>query len=136
MSITPEHFYNFASSALANAKTQNNEFDYRNSASRAYYAAYHCCNLLRSKCPNLSDDDIKGSHDKLLDRFASLPNDNEGSALKKLAYVTKMMKTVRHKADYVLDHEFSTEDSEQQIRDAKRVLDGWKKIASDSVNES
>lgn len=126
MSTTPEHFLKFASSALTNAN--GSEFDLRNSASRAYYAAFHCCYAERSKCPDLKDDEIRGSHDKLYARFEALPLSEENNILKTMAYVSKMMKTVRHNADYHINSNFSQSDSEQQIRDAQGVLRNWKKI--------
>ena len=126
MSSTPEDFLNFANVTLADVKA--NEFSYRNAASRAYYAAFHCCYAERSKCPELKDDEIRGSHDKLYARFESLPLSDENNTLKAMAYVSKMMKTVRHKADYHIDTNFSKSDSEQQFRDAQGVLKNWKKI--------
>lgn len=126
MSVTPEHFLNFANASL---NYQNaNEFDYRNSASRAYYAAFHCCYAERTKCPDLNEEDIKGSHDKLYARFQALPLTDENSILKSMAYISKMMKAVRHSADYHLSSNFSKDDGEQQLKDAKKVMEKWNKI--------
>jgi uncharacterized protein (UPF0332 family) len=126
MSSTPEEFLSFAVSAHKTAASL--EFNYRNSASRAYYAAFHCCYTERSRCPELKDQDIQGSHDKLYARFGALPQSPIFNTLKSMAYLAKMMKAVRHHADYRLMDKFNPQDSAQQIKDAESVLKHWKAI--------
>lgn len=126
MSSNPEQFLEFAVSAHQNANGQ--EFNYRNAASRAYYAAFHCCYKERSRCPNLNDKDIYGSHDKLYARYEALPASPTSNLLKGMAYLAKMMKPIRHSADYHLADQFSPDDSAQQIKDAQLVLKKWKEI--------
>lgn len=126
MSITPDSFFNFAESTFNNAK---DEFDYRNSASRAYYCAFHCCNKERMRGPGIKDDVMRGSHDKLYDFFAALPVEMpEAPLLKKMAYMARLMKSVRKHADYNLQNDFCAQDSKQQVSDARKVLSTWKQL--------
>lgn len=126
MSATPEQFLNSAISLLDAA--DGSEICFRNSASRAYYAAFHCCYSERSRCPNLNDADIWGSHDKLYKRFENLPNTVDTVPLKQMAYMAKMMKSVRHKADYRLHEDFDRSDAAQQVTDARVVLKHWRSL--------
>jgi len=131
MSINPTHFIDFAESSVK--KDAPSEFDYRNAASRAYYAAFHCCLSLKHMCPNLSESELHGSHDKLYAKFEQLgvaePNSRE---LKQMAYMAKMMKSVRHTADYKVGEKFPPEDAIQQIKDAQKVLSHWRRIGAET----
>lgn len=128
MSVTPDSFLNFAESAFTNAK---DEFDHRNSASRAYYAAFHCCYLERKRGPGIPDNKLRGSHDILYDFFQSLPSNPESNLMKSMAYMAKIMKEVRRSADYYLNTDFPSDDSKQQLADARTVLRTWKKLQKD-----
>lgn len=108
MTATPDHFLDSAVSILNSPNAS--EINYRNSASRAYYAAFHCCYAERSRCPNLNANDILGSHDKLYKRFEELPHSNQTVPLKRMAYMAKIMKTVRKQADYNLNEDFQKRD--------------------------
>lgn len=126
MSVTPDEFLTYAVCA---ATPTANEFDLRNSASRAYYAAFHCCLAERSRCPSLSDSEIRGSHDKLYARFNLIPaSEPKSGDLKAMAYLAKMMKSVRHDADYDIGSSFSADDAKQQLRDARKVVSHWKSL--------
>ena len=127
MSITPDQFLDFAEQTIKSESAD--EFDYRNAASRAYYSAFHCCLSQRLRCPDLSCAEISGSHDRLYKRFESLSiSDPENVTVKKMAYVAKQMKSVRHRADYMLDQEFPVEEAQQQVSDAKAVIKHWKTL--------
>jgi uncharacterized protein (UPF0332 family) len=125
MSITPQCFLGFATEAL---RQDESEFASRNSASRAYYAAYHCCHAERSRCPSLNEEEIKGSHDKLYTRISRLAASPANDLLKKMGYLSQMMKSVRHSADYDLGDDFDREDALQQIRDAQKVISHWNQL--------
>lgn len=126
MTVSHLDFLNFAKTSLV---ANPSEFCSRNAASRAYYAAFHCCYSMRSHCPELKDDDIKGSHVKLYKRFQNLSMDDPGAAvLKKMAYMALMMKKIREHADYVLVKEFKNADAIQQISDAQKVAANWKTL--------
>lgn len=128
MSSTPEEFLSFSISAQNTAG--GIEFNYRNAASRAYYAAFHCCYAERLRCPNLIENEFLGSHDKLYAKFTALPITPVSTVLKSMAYVARMMKGIRHKADYRLGEEFALADSAQQISDAQSVHRKWKELGS------
>lgn len=126
MSITPEQFLDFAEKELRDSPA---EFEFRNSASRAYYSAFHCCLAEKQRCPGLNESDILGSHDRLYARFGQLSVDDPVNVkLKTMAYMAQMMKGVRHEADYRIREDFPEESARQQIRDAKTVLKHWKQI--------
>jgi len=126
MTVSHLDFLNFAKTSLVANPT---EFCSRNAASRAYYAAFHCCYSMRSHCPELKDEEIKGSHVKLYKRFQNLPMSEPGAALlKKMAYLALMMKEIREFADYRVNKEFNNQDALQQISDAEKVAASWKTL--------
>lgn len=77
------------------------EVDWRNAASRAYYAAYHRALLSVSACPDNSHLKM-GSHERLTDRFDLLKT----TPAKSISYVIQSMKRHRHIADYEIAGHF------------------------------
>jgi uncharacterized protein (UPF0332 family) len=125
VSVTPQCFFSFAQEALQQV---DNEFSSRNSASRAYYAAYHCCYAERARCPSLKEDELKGSHDKLYSRIGNLESSPANDLLKKMGYLAKMMKSVRHSADYSVGDDFERREALQQLKDAQKVINHWNQL--------
>lgn len=126
MSSTPEQFLDF--SVLAHNNAEGHEFNYRNAASRAYYAAFHCCNAEIYRCNSPGDDSLLGSHDQLYARFIALPLSPVANILKSMTYIAIVMKTVRRKADYYLEDSFTFDESAQQIKEAQVVVRKWKEL--------
>ncbi len=88
---------------------QTTEVDYRNAASRAYYAAYHACkNIAEQKKINLS---AGATHEKLI---LGLKN-SRNKDLQRLGNILQNMRDSRHKADYKINDTFS-------YQEAKKIL--------------
>ena len=127
--VTPGDFLTFAEKAHAGAQ---GEYDHRNAAGRAYYAAFHCCDIESSRCPPLTEPGKLGSHDRVYQQIHNLVgNGAEAFALKSMASVAKSMKTVRQRADYQIEGEFDGSDATQQISLARKVMAKWAKINAD-----
>lgn len=98
------------------------EIDYRNAASRAYYCAFHLCKNLVETIP-ISTDNIGTSHQRIIDALAQ----SHDKRLKSLANKLKVVRELRHKADYKLDIKFSR-------YEASRALSHTQKITSEVEN--
>jgi uncharacterized protein (UPF0332 family) len=96
------------------------EIDYRNAASRA--CAFHLCKNLVETLP-ISADNIATSHQKIIEALAH-SHDNR---LKALGNKLKVVRELRHKADYKVDMKFTR-------YEASRVLSHTQKIASEVEN--
>lgn len=126
MSATPDDFLKFAKSVAASSQ----EIDLRNAASRAYYAAFHCCNLCRQWGQNAADAAAKGSHDRLYARLKNVQgNDEISKLLKGMAFLALEMKEVRVAADYALDMDFDIHTTKQQLKDAEKVLAKFRRLS-------
>lgn len=124
MAVQPLDFFQFAEKVVRDP--QRTEFDLRNAASRAYYAAFHCCQSKEHLCPRVNRPDL-GPHDRMYERFAALPSDtSDDEAMKKMAYLASMMKAVRKAADYDVRNDFDPQDATQQVSDARRVVNIWR----------
>jgi uncharacterized protein (UPF0332 family) len=98
MSVTYSDFYNFAANLAAGA----NEIEWRNSASRAYYAAFHRAQETVDLCPDNAHLKM-GSHERVTDRFDL----HKSVPAKSISYVLQSMKRIRHCADYEIADEFA-----------------------------
>ncbi len=106
MSVDYSDFQNMAKQLF----NGSDEIDWRVSASKAYYSAYHCALTAADLCPPNGHFKL-GSHEGLSDRF-KLANT---SATKSIAYTLITMKRVRHLADYNLNKDFPKTDAELQL---------------------
>jgi len=77
------------------------EVAWRNSAARAYYAAYHRAQFSVGYCPDNSHLAM-GSHERLADRFIL----HKTTPAKAISYMLSSMKKLRHIADYENEDEF------------------------------
>lgn len=97
MTVSASYFLQFAI-PLSNGST---EIEWRNGASRAYYAGFHRALLSVSYCPDNSNYKM-GDHERISERFKL-----EGSKkAKSIAYVLEAMKKHRRMADYEIDDPF------------------------------
>ncbi len=94
----------------------NSEIDYRNAASRAYYAAFHLCRILLEKLPN-SPDNIGTSHQRIIDALL-FSNDKK---LKSLGNKLKVTKELRHKADYKVNVKFTRYDASRTLSHVQKI---------------
>ena len=94
----------------------NREVDFRNAASRAYYAAYHRCRPIakRNGLRSLG----QGVHSDVIDalRTATKPT------LKHLAQMLARCKSLRAKADYNIEEEFKDSEAQTTTRQAQKIF--------------
>ncbi len=105
-------------------KNSCGEEEYRSSANRAYYSAYHVCSIVAKKhkiCPQNPNKGFK--HAELRERFitnktAYLTRDN----LRKLGYMLKQAKSLRVKADYKINNSFTYNQSDTCLSQTKAII--------------
>ena len=112
MSVTPEALFEAASTISQGDR----EEDWRNAASRAYYAAFH-------KCRALADEsgwaNAKGSaHQALIDALLVDPN----PTVRSLGYMLNDCRHRRRSADYDIADDFQQEWSEMVLHQCKRII--------------
>jgi len=120
MPIRPNDFFDSAIRLSA----EHLEIDHRNSASRAYYAAYHAAKEISHHCPSNDHLSIAGGvHSRLIDRFERFDRSNPVSTVAlSIAYMLRQMKTVRQFADYELHEIFTSDDALSQIAYAEKII--------------
>lgn len=114
MPITNQDFMEAAQRMIITGAT---EIDFRNSASRAYYAAYHSAKELisaKKKSINFS----AGVHQQLI---ISLETSSE-SKIREVGKLLKTCKAVRAHADYELSKLFNKNRAQTAIRLAEELL--------------
>lgn len=104
------------------------EIDWRNSVSRAYYAAYHRARDSQHLCPDNSYLRI-GSHEALSHRYEL--HGKHGA--KAISLVLQAMKRNRHLADYDLRDEFDSNLCSEQILTCKKLID--RLVSFDNANQ-
>ena len=92
------------------------EVDFRNAASRAYYAAYHRCRPIAKRIGLRSSH--RGVHSDVIDalRTATKPS------LKQLAQMLARCKGLRAKADYNIGKEFKRSEAQTSTRQVQKIL--------------
>lgn len=106
MSVDCQDFERVAQCDLALAT----EMNWRNSASRAYYSAYHAAQDHVDNCPDNSHLHM-GAHERLSNRF-ELENSQPARSI---SYILVAMKRVRHQADYDIADGFSKDIAVKQL---------------------
>nr|WP_144834652.1 hypothetical protein [Cupriavidus gilardii] len=86
------------------------EIDWRNSVSRAYYAAFHIAQQHVHHCPDNAHLQM-GTHARLSDRFAS----EKSTAGRAISYILVAMKRSRHLADYEISDPFTQDLATKQL---------------------
>lgn len=127
--IGPRDFLKSGHKLLEN----RNEIDYRNSASRTYYGAYHQCLLLTKKLGiKVRPGNGKGYHAALI--FALQDYPKSGTATSKLLspekqlivkqcgkYLSKIKRS-RFRADYQLDNEFKQSEARRALSLSNQLI--------------
>jgi uncharacterized protein (UPF0332 family) len=106
----------FLSSALT-LLGGTNEVDYRNAASRGYYAAYHACIPVAKYLPDYADVS-GGSHKRLIERLCASNNMKH----KTLGYSLQQIKALRGLADYEINDDFPEKYAKTVITTADRII--------------
>lgn len=114
MSVNYSDFNNLASKLLDGT----DEIDWRVSASRSYYSAYHLAKGAAVFCPSINHLQY-GAHEGLAKRFEL--HDTKGA--KSIAYVLNSMKKKRHIADYDIVADFTKESATEQLSELKCFRD-------------
>ena len=92
------------------------EVDFRNEASRAYYAAYHRCRPI-AKGNGLRSSD-RGVHSDVIDALRTVTKPR----LKQLAQLLTRCKGLRAKADYNIDEAFRRSEARASTRQAQKIF--------------
>jgi len=94
----------------------NQEVDYRNAASRAYYCAFHLCrNFLNKQFDSQIGDEA--SHTRVICKLKDSPN----SKLRKLGNKLEQVKRLRHAADYRLVYQFEYYKAKQTLSHSYKI---------------
>jgi len=118
MSITPRDLLSLSDVLLQHP----DEVWIRASASRAYYAAYHLCLLVRAKIPYATES-RQGTHAAVIQ---ALTNYSGGTPqfqekVRALGRVLNQCKAGRVRADYDLDDSFNERDAQTMLERARRI---------------
>lgn len=114
MAVTPEGLLDSAKSIAKG----DQEVDWRNASSRAYYAAYHRCRLAAQQA-RLSIAETGGVHAALVD---TLTAPLSSAPLKSLGYLLEQCRRRRVKADYHIDDVFPQDLADATLADSERIL--------------
>lgn len=111
MSVDPG---DFLVSAVAMLQPESSEIDFRNAASRAYYAAYHAARALAVTLPVQAV--VKGgAHEQVIKTLTDGGTSHFSMQCRRVGYLLSTMRTARHRADYELGTDFLRTDAESLI---------------------
>lgn len=107
MPISPDDLLNLASELT----DETNECRLRCAASRVYYSIFHKCRIFadNNNLPKTQNANV-GSHEEVIQRYLLFSDDADHSnqiEVRRIGRVLRNMKTIRKKADYNLDDEFT-----------------------------
>lgn len=105
----------------------NQEVDYRNAVSRAYYCVFHVCKNLLEKLPN-SPHQIGTSHQVLIDKLLSHPDER----LATLGHQLSRARDCRTWADYHLSKKFPQYDARRLLTQVQNILSAVEEYLSAS----
>ncbi len=110
MAVTPETLLEAAEEISAGDR----EVDWRNAASRGYYAAYHRCVLLV-----YGDASMRPSHQQLIDE---LTDPKAVLQWRQAGHVLRECKILRQRADYATIEDFGQGEAETAIDASRRIF--------------
>ena len=111
MSVTYLDFINSAKKIILD----DNEIDYRNASSRAYYAAYHKAGPVGIKI-GISLE-VVTRHALLIRALIKQSN----SHYRKIGYMLRQIKYLREDADYRLNERFTKDKANDSINQSERI---------------
>ncbi|MXW49882.1 MAG: hypothetical protein F4X81_10595 [Gammaproteobacteria bacterium] len=115
MAVTPERLLEAATSIAKG----DQEVDWRNATSRAYYAAYHRCRLVAQEA-RFSLTEAGSVHAALVE---TLTTPLSSAPLKSMGYLLEQCRRRRVRADYRIDENFSRDIANAVLADSKRILE-------------
>ena len=92
----------------------NREVDWRNAASRGYYAAYHRCILLAYDHPS-----AEPGHSELIHR---LTQPTAPVTRRQIGHLLQQCKRLRERADYRTMDDFEPSEAQTALRDGRRIF--------------
>lgn len=92
------------------------EIEWRNSASRIYYAAYHVCQQHAHHCP-VNSHLRMGSHEALIHRYEL----ERSAPSRSIAYILAAMRRVRCNADYEIEARFAKDMASKQMANYRNL---------------
>ena len=115
MSVTPEAIFESAV-VLAGG---DEEVDWRNACSRAYYAAYHRCRAIAKEIEPYTDTASRSTHRIVADILTSPGN---GPARMSIGYKLRQCSAQRQRADYQIGDPFPRQVCQAVIADCRDIL--------------
>lgn len=97
----------------------NSEADWRNAASRAYYAAFHSC-VSVARHARLNFADTGSVHAALI---GALTDGLSPTPLKGLGYMLEQCRRRRTDADYRIEQEFPRQIADTIVADCRKILE-------------
>jgi len=114
----------------------NTETGYRNAASRAYYGAFHACQMLRERLgiPIYANID-GGMHEKLIGSLESCGqyHRDTNKQVKRLGVLLRIVRTHRTSADYQLEKEFTEVTAQNALTQTKKIVDGAEQLMQENA---
>ena len=92
----------------------NQEVDWRNAASRSYYAAYHRCILL-----SYGHASAEPGHGELIYRFTRAAEVRD----RQIGHLLQQCKRLRERADYRIVADFELSESQTALRAVRRIFE-------------
>lgn len=114
MAVTHQDLFQHAKNLLEG----ESECAWRNSAGRAYYAAFHRGQVAAKDCIDPNENMQIGSHSRLSEKYRNYPT----MQAKSIAYILQGMKKTRNIADYQLTASFGKDEAQSQIETCDVLL--------------
>lgn len=116
MAVTPEAIFQ---SAVVLARGDE-EVDWRNACSRAYYAAYHRCRAIANEIEPYTETAGRSAHRVVADILTS---PGSGKARMSMGYKLRQCGAQRRRADYEIDDPFPRQAGLAVIADCREILE-------------
>ncbi len=113
MAVTPEQLLD----AATKLERGDSEADWRNAASRAYYAAYHRCRGM-AQDERVSVPDGGSHHAALADALMHGIN----TPIRRIGHMLDLCRSRRARADYQIDATFPRQLGRTVVEDCRRIL--------------
>jgi len=120
MPVTPNDFLMSAEELIKGSR----EIDFRNSASRAYYSSFLEARYFAEKLPEVPENK-SGAHGKVIEKYTEhlIKEGSQGydKTVRSIGHMLTQAKTLRTKADYYIDEDYSEKNAEQTVGVAKKI---------------
>lgn len=129
MSVCAEDFLIAAEELLKNGSC---EIDYRNSISRAYYAAFHLLKTITDTSSNSSaSNQGYNSHNDTIDKLSDFPKSIEQKVIvKAIRNNILKRKRMRKDADYELSLNLDEKDAEAHLNNVQLLFDDINRLSA------